>query len=372
MDEPHDIANELIRESYLTKSRVESMSKRPAASLRRAIANAKRFMLDASMSTFMAELAKVPFRVAPERRPDVLSSLRHSARLPFPSVFIQYDGLAYQRGLYEAFLASPKQWGEPQTPPDPTRTIADRAWLCENDPSDPDLVWISTFVVVDKKVATVPFRYAYRTDDRGFHPRLQVDTAAGMLGHGMSGLLDANIGVRYAKSIQSFPRTELLDVVDTECGLIPTFQAHSLVQDFGCVCEVLALLATLNHIPKIETQVRPAKSFIAGAQVRQYLDHTTLRIELPAHTSLRTLAKRLIAKARRGWHQVRPHWRIYHHGEKFCASHDAHIWLEANETGHANCKLCDARRVWIVLPNGRGDPMISIRTHKYVLTHSQE
>lgn len=372
MPSDHDIANELIRESYRTKSKIERISRRPAPALRRTIANAKRFMLDEAMSAFVAELATVPFKVAPERRPDILSSLRHSARLPFPSVFIQYDGLAFQRALYQAYVDAPTQWGEPQTPPDPARTICDRAWLCEADPSDPELIWISTFMVVDNKVATVPFRYAYRTDDLGFHPKLQVDTSAGMLGHGMMGLIEANIGVRYASPLASFPKEQLVDVVDTECGIIPTFQVHTMVQDFGCIREILALLATLNHIPKIETEVSPAKTFIADARPRKYLDHTTLRIELPARTSLRTLAKRLIARARRGWHQVRPHWRIYHRGEQFCASHAAHVWLEADLTGHANCKLCDARRVWIVLPDGRGDPAISIRTHKYLVTHPQD
>ena len=370
MDEPHDIANELIRESYRTKSRIERQSRRAASSLRRAIANAKRFTLDESMSAFMAELATVPFsRVAPERRPETLNSLRHSARLPFPAMFIQYDGLAYQRGLYEAFRVAPRNWDRPQNPPDPAKTIRDRAWLCETDPSDPELIWISTFVVIDKKVATLPFRYTYRTDDNGYQARLQVDTNSGMLAHGMVGHLDPNIGVQYAKPLQSFPQSEIVEVVDRECGLIPTFPVHSMVQDFGCVREILGFLATLNHIPKIETEVRPAKSFVGGGQVRKYLDHTTLRIALPANASVRTLAARLIAKARRGWHEVRPHWRVLHQGERFCASAMAHIWTERDETGHAICKQCDARRVWITLPNGRGDPTISVRTHKYLLTH---
>lgn len=373
MPSDHDIANELIRESYRTKSKIERISNRPASSLRRAIANAKRFMLDESMSAFVAELATVPFKVAPERRPEILSSLRHSARLPFPAMFIQYNGLAFQQGLYEAYKASPGMWEVPQSAPDPTRSIADRAWLCETDPADPDLVWISTFVVIDDKVATVPFRYSYRTDDLGFHPKLQVDTAAGMLGHGMMGLIEPNIGVQYAQPLQSFPKADLDEVVvDREGGGIAPFQVHSLVNDFGCVREVLALLSTLNHIPKIESEVRPAKTYMADARVRKYLDHTTLRINLPAQTSLRTLAKRLIAKARRGWHQVRPHWRVYHHGTRFCAAYSDHLWLEADSTGHANCKLCDAHRVWIVLPNGRGDPTLSIRTHKYALTHSHD
>ena len=175
---PRDLANELIRETWRNPKRslLKTASGRDPAGIRRAVANAKRFMLDDSMAAFMAELSTVPFTVASERRPDVLDSLRHSARLPFPSLFIQFSNRAFRR----------------------------------------------------------------RLDD------------------------------------------------------------------------------------------------IGG--------------------------------------KVRAHWRINHPplGARFCASRSDHLWLEADDTGHANCRQCDARRVWITLPSGRGDPTISVRTHKYVLTHGDD
>jgi hypothetical protein len=142
----------------------------------------------------------------------------------------------------------------------------------------------------------------------------------------------------------------------------------------GSLRYMLALLATLNDIPKMQVQVRPQKSFMGGGQIRKYLDHTVLQLTLPVKMSTVTLAKRLIAAARRGWHEVRPHWRINHPplGSTFCANRSDHVWLEADQSGHANCKQCDARRVWIVLPTGRGDPTISVRTHKYALHHSED
>jgi hypothetical protein len=368
MTELHDIANELIRETYRSKSLLKLSGGRDLHSVRKAVANAKRFMLDDAMSSFMAELATVPFKVAQERRPDVLDSLRHSARLPFPQVFVQYNYRAFRRGLEAERVG----WRGEKTAAD-GEVLGDIGWLCEADASDPDLIWIAEYFELEGRIATPPFRFAYRTDDRGFAPSLKIDTRAGMFAHGISGHRDQNIGVQYRVPLSEFPKSQLVEVQseDRGPGQWEKFEVHALVEEFsGVVRYVLALLATLNNIPKIETQVRPAKSYMGGGQIRKYLDHTTLRLSLPVRTSTTTLAKRLIAAARRGWHQVRPHWRIYHRGEKFCASRSDHVWLEADETGHANCKQCDARRVWIVLPDGRGDPTISVRTHKYALTHA--
>ena len=41
----------------------------------------------------------MPFTVAKERWHDVLTSVRHTARLPFPAMYVQYDGHAFRRGL---------------------------------------------------------------------------------------------------------------------------------------------------------------------------------------------------------------------------------------------------------------------------------
>jgi hypothetical protein len=191
-----------------------------------------------------------------------------------------------------------------------------------------------------------------------------------MLMHGLTGCDDRNIGVKYPTPLDKTPKQLKVPCqIDGE-----KFETHFMVGEFsGDVRYALTLLATLNDIPKVQTQVRPAKSYLGGGQIRKYLDHTTLRLTLPVRGTTLTLAKRLIAASRKGWHEVRPHWRINHPhlGDKFCANRQDHVWLEADERGHANCKQCDARRVWIVLPTGRGDPTISVRTHKYALHHSE-
>ena len=369
-----DFANALIRESYRGKSLIKVAGFDPLM-VRRAIAHSKRFKLDDGMSKFLGELSTVPFKVVPHRRPDILDSLRHSARLPFPQMFIQYDYRALRHGLlrdpYDPSAKLMLGMDGYQPPARDEDVVGTIGWLIEADTRDPDLIWLTEFGEIDGSPVPLPWRYAYRTDDRGFDPRLRLDTFAGMIAHGIEGHICPNIGVQYAKPLALSPRSSISEAVFE--GV--TYPVHALLMEFGgSLRYVLALLATLNDIPKTQTEVRPAKSYLGGGQIRKYLDYTTLRLTLPVKISTTTLAKRLIAASRKGWHEVRPHWRINHPplGAMFCSRRDRHVWLEADETGHANCKLCDARRVWIVLPGGRGDPMISVRTHKYALHHSED
>lgn len=370
-DDDRDAANELIRETYRgSKSLIKRAGFDPLA-VRRAIAHAKRFTLDDGMAKFLGELSTVPFKVANQRRPDVLDSLRHSARLPFPQMFFQYNYRALRHGLHiDPRLGNTEMLGhDGYQPPAPDQDVVGQiGWLVEADHRDPDLIWLQEFAELDDGVVPLPWRYAYRTDDRGFDPRLKLDTFSGMIAHGIEGYVCPNIGVQL---VGTTPKKNIQEV-EFEGRRYPVYR---LVLEFGgSLRYMLALLATLNDIPKVQVQVRPQKSYLGGGQIRKYLDHTTLQLTLPVKMTTLTLAKRLIAAARRGWHEVRPHWRINHPplGSMFCANRADHVWLEADESGHANCKQCDARRVWIVLPGGRGDPTISVRTHKYALHHQED
>lgn len=361
-----DIANELIRETYRKKSTLENACGRSLQSIRHAVAHAKRFVMDDAMASFLAELATVPFKVAKERRPDVMNSLRHSARLPFPKMFIQFSGKAFRHGLLTVADSLTDVYGNPLGGEEDV--INNIGWLLEQDDTHPSIIWLTEFFPFeDQAVAALPFRFVYNTDDTGFPSSYKIDIRAGIFAHGIIGHKDTNMGVQYSRPLDSWPTSVKVEVDESAYG-DEKWWVHRLVPEFGGTLRyAVALLATLNDIPKLETQVRPAKSFLGGGQIRKYLDHTMLRLSLPVRVSTKTLAKRLIAKARVGWHQVRPHWRIYHRGSKFCEQE--HAWLAADSSGHANCKNCDARRVWIVLPDGRGDPTISVRTHEYRLTH---
>lgn len=367
-----DLANELIRETYRKHTDLELVSLRNPAIIRKAVAEAKRFILDESMSGFVAELATVPFKVDYKRRPDVLASLRHSAVPPFAKMFIQIDNAAFRKTLLQVAESQQDVYGQQLISHNDDDIVKDIAWLVE---LQGDEVTVTEFFIgPNGGVVSLPFSYIYSLSDRGFKDGPYrggwLDIRASAFSHGITGLYDDRMAVLYSKPLNTFPKTQLVEVQqESSTGhTIGSWKVHALVPEFGGVLRyVLSFLATLNNVPKVETQVRPQKGYLGGGQIRKYLDYTTLTLRLPQRTTTVNLAKRLIAASRLGWHEVRPHWRIQKDGA--C---QFHIWSERDQSGHSTCKHCDAKRVWIVLPHGRGDPMISVRTHKYLVTHPKE
>jgi hypothetical protein len=382
------IADDIIKDSYRgKKSVIAPLCDRPMESLRSAVAHSKRFVLDESMSEFLAVMSNVPFIAAVERQHDVWESLRHSAILPFPKIFVQFDNVAFRRGLLQegikvdfwgdTLLAAPAEdtpeWAQETT--DITKHIA---YLLEQDASDENLVWITEFTSMDEEGSTLhlPMQYAYRTDDSAINPRLGLDMELATFGVGITGVghADGHVGGRMDQ--------KFLKRIGTSKDNWVTFQypdgqrvtVPKLVPEFGGIVRyVLSFIALLTDSPKLTKDVRPAKGYMAGGRIRKYQDHTVLTLNLPRHRTMKTLANRIVVAARRGWHEVIPHWRVLtpKPGQFYCASREQHLWTEKDSTGHANCTQCDARRVHITLPHGRGDPTISIRTHKYVVTHKE-
>src|SRR4051812_25036987 len=106
-----DLANEVIRETYKPghKNNLESMSLRTALSVREAMQTARRFVLDESMSEMLGHLSSAPYE-EPADVDKVLESARRSSRLPFPKMFVQYDGKAFRRGLINVKPDSHDLW----------------------------------------------------------------------------------------------------------------------------------------------------------------------------------------------------------------------------------------------------------------------
>ena len=369
-----DLANELIRATWRNPKKawkLSTMQPRPLHVIRHAVANAKRFMLDSAMSGFLAELSTIPFLVSEERRHDVLDSLRHSSVLPFPKMFVQFDGLAFRRSLLHVKGGQGGRdfHGNKLLPPE-QGVVPEIGWLIEQQPNGS--IMMTEFFEVEDDIVTLPFAFLYRTDDVELRDTDTISVLAGAFAHGISGVYAPSIAIQYGQPLKQYPPDQMTLVEDDTVVPSKHYAVHYLVPEYGGVLRYLfAFLATLNNVPKIATEVRPQKSYMGGGQVRKYLDHTVLKLSLPARQTTTQLAKRLIAHARRGWHLVRPHWRVMHErlGGNYCATREAHIWGVIDTTGHATCKQCDARRIWITLPHGRGDPTISVRTHEYSVTH---
>lgn len=374
-----DLANEIIRKTYHKSyaKEIGPINMTSAEFTRRKITNARRFVLSASMSEYVADLASVPFlSVARERREDVLASLRHTAKLPFPSMFVQLDGWAFRQGLVKNAESKKDFWGHQVVPPneDVLRTVG---WYLEHEPNNPNVIWISEWFEWEGSVSTLPFFWTYRTDDTAWPDKDEaafgVDTRAGMFAHGITGLHDRTIGIVYPKPLASYPKEQVVRVVN-ESKPEESFDVHALVPEFGGVIRyVLGFLASLNDTPKSEEVVTPEKKYFSGGAFHKPLPHTVMTLKLGPRQTSYQLAKRVIAAIRKGHHEVRPHWRVYglKEGDAACARED-HIWSDEDLMGHAHCKNCKAKRVWVTLPNGRGDIANPVpQKSRYYVTHDK-
>lgn len=375
-----DLANEIVRKTYHKSynREVMMMNFRTAEYTRERIKEARRVVLSASMSKYVAELAQVPFNsVARERRDEVLSSLRHSAKLPFKTMFVQLDAVAFRDAVIDVSETGKDFWGHQIAAYNDQPTVI--GWLIEQGTANQgsiaiDEVFISVWFDYKDTISTIPFYWVYKTGDTPFrrmHDGNEVDTRAGMFGHGITGLHDPHIGVVYPRPLGDYPADQKVRVIN-ESDPAQSFDVHSTVPEFGGgVRYVLGFLAAFNDTPKTETLVSPTKQYVAGGMYRKQLSHDVIHLNLPGKMTMRGLAKRVIAAIRKGHHEVRAHWRVYvKPGDSMCASRDDHIWSDEDLMGHAHCKQCKARRTWITLPNGRGDVANPVpKKSRYYVTH---
>lgn len=373
-----NIADELMRELYRPHRKSSlPMLDRDRPGLRTRLANAKRMVLDASMSEFLAQLATVPFKVRRERRPDALTSLRHTAIPPFKNIFLEVDGRAFRKGLLATAEHTRDVWGAALIAPEDSQLVANTGYELEHL-EELEVVLAHTFFMLDGKLHCLPFSWiwAYGDYNLGHESyRKQLgdmvpDVISGMFAHGITHYVDPSIGVLYHPGfLQAIGNQGWVDIQNEQGE--SWGKVHKLVMEFGgTVRYLLAFLATLNHVPHTQAMTRERGSYLGGGQMRKYLTHDVLTLRLPARTTNERLAKRLIAQARRGWHEVRPHWRRQNKpGGTFCGSEWDHTWTERDSTGHSYCTKCDAKQVWITLPTGRGDPTIRVKTKQYRVTH---
>jgi hypothetical protein len=125
---------------------------------------------------------------------------------------------------------------------------------------------------------------------------------------------------------------------------------------------IWALLASINDLPVTNRKVMPAGGFnIHRGPFKRYLDHRTITLKVPQDRDLRTLARKVVAGARKRAHMVRGHWRDnwrYPSGQ-LCE----HEWDAAGA-----CSNCHGRRSW-VSEHQRGDPAIGVLFTDYAVTH---
>ena len=382
------LADGVVWESYQVPSFFPTVSKRPMADLRAAMHQSRKFRLDDAMSAFLADLASRPFsgEVTPKKL-QTLDSMRHSARLPFPKTWVEYNNHAFRSRLMDVSENTTDVWNAPLEQ-DLEKVFKNIGWLLEEDPIDPNIIHMSYFLEELNRVITPPFTFVYNTVDQDFPDRLKADPLAGSFAHGLMGHYTGRVGV--IMTIDT-PPGEWIDVVEDETQDIATarlegliseearegaaeyrihqragdFKVHRLVPEFGGVVRyAMAFLSTLTESPTTVSEVRPSRGYMAKGNYKQFMSHHVLKLNLPKNRDLKLLANKVLKLSRIGGHEVMAHWRTYTQGRGFICSD--HAWPDGEK---AKCTKCNAVRTWIVLPHGRGDWSIQCKTKTYEVGH---
>ena len=332
---------------------------------RTALTNARRFVLDDNMSTFLGELGTQAFArpLSASRRNRMAESLRVSARLPHATTWIEYnlrncqtrshqlisEGFQkekmYHYGGFDANQIPRREgWLLQQHPGLPTATIAH---IITHDPTlrdeNGDDMW------------TFPVALAWTSDDQTVLPwrPLPIGDTSSSLSEVATGL------VGYKNDRASYVYSPLVNTPNSPKGIA------GLIEEWaGVLRRMWAFLATIADLPMVVTEVRAAKGFMGRRQYRRFLDHKVLTLNVPAKDYRKT-ARNVLALAHRRGGPVRQHWRRDWRTplSPLCE----HQFTSADET-HITCTRCLGRKI-LIPEHVRGDSSRGFSTHDYVVTH---
>jgi len=331
--------------------------------MQKVLVSAQRFIVDDAMGAFMADLANVAFMdkstLGKPKAVRVANSLRVSARLPHEAIWIEYPLHAYQMRRHEIRPEGPYP---PNLDEIPTR----EGWLIQQHPQIETAYIMHLFTaggVVDEfgfTMWTFPFAYGWCADDSPlpWWPMMNVGEYRSSLVVGLPGYRQDNVSIVHSPllEIPSASRSELL--------------SELLIEWTGVLRRVWSLLATIDNIPMRQSETRVSKGFLARGQIRKYLSHRTITLNVPARASINVLARKLIATAHRKRHPVRGHWRDdwRHPPSSQC---QPHLWqIMDDEADHIECAACHGRQTFIH-KHERGDAALGYVTHDYKVVHEE-
>lgn len=329
------------------------------------VAESRKFVLDAPMSAFMADLAYASLLTtgSSDAASKLLNGMRSLARLPHKSTWIEYDFPAKAKRAVSEYGATI----------DLTLPLSEKCgWLCLQHPTLETAflaVHVSSHTHSEgdrhkyQYCPTIgPLAYAWRTDE-GPPPwpafagkvRGRQGTYENVAGY-LTGILTYHsdaVALTFSPFVSK----------DFTTKYIARSRFDSLVE-FGSDLRYLwALLATINDLPTTLTDVRPDKGYILRGRYRKFCEHKVIHLHIP-EKRYRRVAQQAIAISRRRAHPVRGHWRkdFRNPGSAFCD----HTWSTPYGDNHASCELCGRRRTW-VKEHERGDASLGHVLHDYTV-----
>lgn len=329
--------------------------------LRRHMRDARRFMLDDAMSSFLVDLSSAAFMQYTRRDLKgskivnrLVDQLRMQSRLPHALTWVEFNFTAASKRAHElGFLPDPSELEN-------QRTLR-QGWLLNQHPTNETHFRCHVFEHMHEidRLITVPFSFTWVTDDD------PTNWKKPGLPDGYTSLSEMCSGVvGYRNDRCSIGHPEYL-----EGGIDSwTDEAHrNLISDFmhthsATLRRVWAFLATINDIPVRINSIVPAKGFMARGNYYRFLEHKTIHLDVLNKTDVRKLARDVVAIARRRAHQVRGHWR---NDWRYPLA----LLCEHEFDAHMTCKYCHGRQLW-VHEHQRGDASMGFVTHDYEV-HAQ-
>jgi hypothetical protein len=367
------LINQLYRYSFSKKLRIHPNM----GFLQRCLLEARRFVLDDRMSSFLADLALatflpknkkiIAFHMKSEANAHIFpgsnlscklaEQIRISARLPHRITWVEYD----PRLMRERYCKL-AEMGQERSENEDSRA----GWLLEQHPNINTAFTAHMFMLNPEQLTIDPWMLHWMTDDQPLPfkntwlpdsvrianpiPGLKNQLTASELLVGLLGYRSSQVTAD--KSI--FYRG--VDISkDLEISMFKT-----ILDDIGSLRIIWALLATINDIPVFIDEIRTSKGFVAHGY-RRFLDYHTITLNVPTKKDMHVLARKVVAAARRRLHMVRGHWRInWRHPPNPLCSHD---YNADNE-----CNLCHGYRLWIH-EHERGDASLGIVLTDYAVKH---
>jgi hypothetical protein len=294
--------------------------------LRQHLRDARKFVLDDKMSSFLADLSCAAFLKKEMSRKvafRLVDQMRELARLPHKLTWIEFNLAAASQRARSFGITSP--FDVPGERPRNGR----QGWLLNQHPTNETLFRLHIFESFPEfgGPLTLPFAFAWHSDDQ---PSVWAQSLAGVDKENMS-QSEMAVGVTGYRS--------------DRCGIVipeycddpepHTEKQHEAYRELlrcysSSLRRVWALLATVNDLPVEVRSIIPAKGFIARGSYHRFLDHKIITLRVPDTADVKKIARDALAKARRRAHQVRGHWRkdYWHPGEV--------IWVHEHQRGDAS------------------------------------
>lgn len=328
----------------------------------REVAHARKFVLDAPMSRFLADLSDSFWRGGLRKRHHMLDNARQFARLPHALTWIE---CSYHADYIERIKEIKGQGVVTLGGNNPERV----GWLLRQHPKNEaafNCVEVRSSVRDPARVFMHPMASAWCADDSPSPwPRFlgigefRIDDEGGNVSEAVVEMpgYRSNQVHWHAFLGDLFTAQMLQDLYErlAHTGSHPS----AIVKPVVSLRTIWALLATINDLPvKIEL-VEPSKGFVARGSYKKFLKHSIVHLTVP-ETRFRKVLFKVAALLRRRAHQVRAHWRKdwLHPLSPLCD----HVWEAQGK--HNVCTRCHGHKIFIA-EHQRGDASLGFVTHDY-------